>query len=269
MSAPSFRTLLESKEISVGVMIVEFTTPGIGHILKATGCDFAFLDMEHAAFGYETIKRTLRTIHDAGLASMVRPPTKRSDHIARACDVGAMGIMPPMLSTAEQAREIVNYMKYTPEGERGVALGIAHDNYQPGTVKEKFEAANKKTSLIALIETAEGIENIDEIAAVDGVDCLWIGHFDLSCSLGIPGQFDHPDFLTAVERVAAAGKKHNKALGRLVATPEEGRALYKQGFNMIILEIREMRCRIHKIRQDYKQGAYKVSVSEFLLEYQE
>ena len=76
MSSPSFRSLLESKEISVGVFIAEFTTPAIGHIIKTAGCDFAFLDMEHAALGYETIKRTLRTLHDAGIASMVRPPTK-------------------------------------------------------------------------------------------------------------------------------------------------------------------------------------------------
>jgi 2-keto-3-deoxy-L-rhamnonate aldolase RhmA len=225
---------LESKEISIGVLIFEFTTPGIGHIVKAAGCDFAFVDMEHAALGYETIKRTLRTLHDAGLASMVRPPSKSYHHIARACDVGAMGVMPPMLGTAAQARELVGYMKYAPQGERGVALGIAHDDYRPGSVKEKFAAANERTCLIGLIETAEGIENIDEIAAVDGVDCLWVGHFDLSCSLGIPGQFDHPDFLKAVDKVVEAGKKHNKALGRLVPTVEEGIALYNQGFNMII-----------------------------------
>lgn len=234
MSSPSFRSLLESKEMSIGFLIFEFTTPGIGHIVKAAGCDFAFVDMEHAALGYGTIKRTLRNLHDAGIASMVRPPSKRYDHVARVCDVGAMGVMPPMLGTAEQARELVSYMKYTPHGERGVALGIAHDDYRPGSVKEKFDAANERTCFIGLIETVEGIENIDEIAAVDGVDCLWVGHFDLSCSLGIPGQFDHPDFLKAVDKVVEAGIKHNKALGRVVPTPEEGVALYKQGFNMII-----------------------------------
>jgi 2-dehydro-3-deoxyglucarate aldolase/4-hydroxy-2-oxoheptanedioate aldolase len=138
-----------------------------------------------------------------------------------------------MLGTAEQAREIVKRMKYPPAGERGVALSIAHDDYKPGPVPEKFAAANEKTCLIALIETAEGIENIDEIAAVEGLDCLWIGHFDLSCSLGIPGQFDHPDFLGAVKKVVAAGKKHSKALGRLVPSVEAGAELYKQGFNMI------------------------------------
>ncbi len=74
---------------------------------------------------------------------------------------------------------------------------------------------------------------MDAIAAVDGVDGLWIGHFDLSCSLGIPGQFDHPDFLDAVERVVAAAKKHNRSCGRMVGNVEEGARLYKQGFDVI------------------------------------
>lgn len=99
---------------------------------------------------------------------------------------------------------------------------------------KKFTEANEKTSLVALIETAEGIQNADQIAAVDGVDCLWIGHFDLTCSLGIPGQFDHPDFAKAVNRVIAAAKAHNKALGRMVTTVEEGVELYVAGFDMII-----------------------------------
>ncbi len=234
MSAPSFRRLLNSKELSVGIFIGEFTTPGIGHIIKAAGCDFAFVDMEHVALGYETVKRTLRNLHDAGIASLVRPPSKKYHHIARACDVGAQGVMTPMLSTAEQARQIVKYMKYAPHGERGAALGLAHDDYRSGSVEAKFAAANEKTCLVALIETAEAIENINEIASVDGVDCLWIGHFDLSCSLGIPGRFDHPDFQKAVDRVAAAGHKHDKALGRLVPTVEQGVALFEKGFYMLI-----------------------------------
>jgi 2-keto-3-deoxy-L-rhamnonate aldolase RhmA len=110
-------------------------------------------------------------------------------------------------------------------------LGVAHDAYGQGPVQEKLAAANERTTLFCQIETAEGAENADEIAAVDGIDCLWIGHFDLSVSLGIPGQFDHPKFLKAVERTIAATNKHQKALGRLVPTTEVGIALYKQGFD--------------------------------------
>jgi 2-keto-3-deoxy-L-rhamnonate aldolase RhmA len=234
MSTSSFRKLTHNRELKVGVFIGEFTTPGIGRIIKSSGCDFAMVDMEHTGFTFETVKQTLRYLHDAGLASMVRPPSKEYHHIARACDVGAQGVMPPMLGTAEKARQIVRYMKYVPEGRRGVCLGISHDNYSTGSVAETFAAANQKTSLVALIETAEGIANVDEIAAVDGVDCLWIGHFDLSSSLGIPGQFDHPEFTSAVERVIAAAKTHNKSLGRMVTTVEEGAALHAAGFDIIM-----------------------------------
>ena len=85
-------------------------------------------------------------------------------------------------------------MKYHPVGKRGVALQVAHDRYRPGAVADKFVAANQRTTLFCQIETAEGVENADAMAAIDGVDCLWVGHFDLSVSLGIPGEFDHPDF---------------------------------------------------------------------------
>ena len=192
MSGESFRDLTTKRGLKVGTYLGEFATPGIGQILKSANCDFAFVDMEHSGFTYETVMRVLRWLHDAGIATMVRPPSKAYHHIARACDVGAQGVAPPMLGTPEEARQILSYMKYVPEGERGVALGIAHDDYAPGPVMDKLAAANRKTSLVALIETAEGVENADAIAAIDGVDCLWIGHFDLTCSLGIPGQFDHP-----------------------------------------------------------------------------
>src|SRR5260370_38717645 len=112
--------------------------------------------------------------------------------------MGAEGIMIPMVSTAAEAKAVVNCAKYYPDGRRGVALGVAHDAYGQGPVPEKLAAANERTTLFCQIETAEGAENADKIAAVDGIDCLWIAHFDLSGSLGIPAQFDHPSFLTAV-----------------------------------------------------------------------
>jgi 2-keto-3-deoxy-L-rhamnonate aldolase RhmA len=124
-------------------------------------------------------------------------------------------------------------MKYHPKGARGVALGVAHDRYRPGAVKDKFTATNKRTTLFCQIETAEGVKNADAIAAVEGVDCLWVGHFDLSVSLGIPGEFDHKDFKKAIDKTIAATTKHNKALGRLVPNVEAGIAIYDLGFDFI------------------------------------
>jgi len=231
MARHGLKEMARTKKAKLGHFIVEFATPGIGHILKAAGCDFALFDLEHSGFGFETVKSAMRYFEAAGLPAIVRVPSKEYHHIARACDMGAEGIMIPMVGTAAEAKAVVDCMKYYPQGKRGVALGVAHDNYRQGPVPEKLAAANERTTLFCQIETAEGAENADKIAAVEGVDCLWVGHFDLSASLGIPGQFDHPKFLKAIERTVAATKKHKKALGRLVPTTDLGIALYKQGFD--------------------------------------
>ena len=125
-------------------------------------------------------------------------------------------------------------MKYHPVGKRGVALQVAHDRYRPGAVADKFAAANRRTTLFCQIETAEGVENADAMAAIDGVDCLWVGHFDLSVSLGIPGRVRASDLQGRDRRtIAAATRKHNKSLGRLVPTVEQGVEFYGQGFDFI------------------------------------
>ena len=102
-------------------------------------------------------------------------------------DMGAEGLMLPMVGNVEEARHILKSMKYTPEGRRGVARQVSHDRYRPGAVVDKFVAANRRSTFFCQIETAEGVENVDAIAALPGVDCLWVGHFDLSVSLGVPG----------------------------------------------------------------------------------
>jgi 2-keto-3-deoxy-L-rhamnonate aldolase RhmA len=233
MATQNLKELAGVKTPKFGHFIVEFATPGIGHILKSAGCDFVLFDMEHSGFGFETVKSAIRYFEAADLPVIVRTPSKEYQHIARAMDMGAEGLMAPMVGTAAEARHIVDSMKYTPEGGRGVALQVAHDRYRPGAVTEKFTTANKRSTLFCQIETADGVENVDEIAALPGVDCLWVGHFDLSVSLGVPGQFESKTFTDAIERVAAAASKHGKSLGRLVPTVELGIRLYGQGFDFI------------------------------------
>jgi 2-keto-3-deoxy-L-rhamnonate aldolase RhmA len=233
MASPSLKDLARSPELKLGHFIVEFATPGIGQILKAAGCDFALFDTEHSGFGFETIKSVLRYMQAADLPTIVRVPSKEYHHIARAADMGAEGVMLPMVGSPKEARTILDCLKYVPDGRRGVALGIAHDRYMPGPTMEKLAAANQWTMLFAQIETRQGVENADELAATPGVDCLWIGHFDLSCSLGIPGQFEHKDFTDAVKAVVKACRKHGKALGRLVPTVDDAVRLREQGFDFL------------------------------------
>ncbi len=233
MGQTTLRAMCRERTLKVGHFVVEFATPGIGHIIKNAGCDFALFDCEHSGFHNETIKSVVRYFQAARLPAIVRVPSKEYHHIARALDMGAEGVMLPMVGSAAEAEAIVASVKYTPRGLRGVAPAIAHDDYVVGPVLEKLAAANARTAVFAQIETAEGVENVEAIAAVDGVDCLWVGHFDLSCSLGIPGEFEHKKFRDAIDRTIAAARKAGKALGRLSGAPDECVALNAQGFDFI------------------------------------
>lgn len=233
MAPVALKQQSRTKDLKVGHFIVEFATPGIGHIVKNAGCDFVLFDLEHSGFSFETAKSAVRYFEAADCPVIVRVPSKEYHHIARGLDVGAEGIMLPMVNDADEARGILDCLKYVPLGQRGVALGIAHDSYRAGDVMAGLGTANERTTFFAQIETRAGVENAEPIAALDGVDCLWVGHFDLSCSLGIPGQFDHPAFTGAIETVIAACRDTGKALGRLVPTADLGAELYKQGFDFV------------------------------------
>ena len=233
MAAQTIRAMATNRKPKLGHFLVEFCTPGIGHICKSAGCDFVLLDMEHSGFSYDTLKSMLRYMEAAEMPTIVRAPTRDYTFIARACDMGAEGVMLPMVADAAEAKRIVSYMKYPPVGIRGVALGVAHDRYRGGAVGDKLKHANKRTVFFAQIETQTGLDNVEEIAAVPGVDALWIGHFDLSASLGIPGQFDHKDFTDAIGTVIKACRKHGKSAGRLVPTVDEGVAFNHAGFDFI------------------------------------
>lgn len=228
-----FKSLIGNGSLKLGTYVGEFASPGLGQIIGSTGCDFAFVDMEHSGFTFETAKALLRSFHDAGLATVLRPPSQVLHHLSRACDIGAQGIVPPMLGTVVQAKACIEAVKYPPMGKRGAAFTIAHDDYRPRLVTESIAYGNARTSFVALIETAEGVQNCEAIAAVDNVDCLWIGHMDLSISLGVPGEFRSPAFVSAVSKVMAAAKSAGKAVGRMVASPEEGKQLFQEGCEFI------------------------------------
>jgi len=133
----------------------------------------------------------------------------------------------------ETARAIVAATRYPPQGVRGAAFGVAHDDYRPGDVPTKVRRANAHTLVIAMIETAPGIEQVEAIAAVPGVDVLWLGHYDLTNSLGVPGDFAHPRFRAAVDRLIAAANAAGKPLGYMARSVAEARAMRARGFRML------------------------------------
>jgi len=229
----SVKSKIAAGGVSIGTMVFEFATTGIARLAAEAGAEFVIFDMEHSGFSIDAIRMLLASSPTSKTVPMVRVPVTEYHFMARALDMGAMGIMVPMVETAEQARRIVQSTKYPPVGRRGAAFGVAHDGYSSGDIIPKIESANRETLLIAQIETGEGVRNADEIAAVPGIDVLWIGHFDLSNFLGIPGQFTHPQFLAGVAKVLEACKKHGKTPGFMCSDIAGGQALLQQGFRIL------------------------------------
>ena len=224
---------ITSNEQMRGAMIFEFFSPGIPIILKNAGCEFIIFDMEHGGLSLEQFK-TLATISNANkIAPFIRIPEVSYNYVARALDLGASGIMVPMINTPEDALKIVNASKYPPHGKRGAGFGFAHDNYFNQSPLSYIEKANNSNINIIQIETKIALENVREIASIGGVDCLWVGHFDLTNFLGIPGDFTSKIYLNAIKEIVFAADLYNKSVGIMVNSKKELETYSKLGFNMI------------------------------------
>lgn len=247
---------------ALGTMVFEFNTTGIARMAAAAGADFIIFDMEHTGWSIETIRTLMATTRTADIVPMVRVPATQSHLLSRPLDVGAMGLMVPMVESAEQARSIVRAATYPPIGRRGAAFGFAHEDYEDRDVAATMRSANEERLLIAQIETTAGVEAVDAIAGVDGIDVLWIGHFDLTNSLGIPGQFMHERYRQAVAQVLAACRRHGRAAGFMVGSVEEGEALLAQGFrclaygNDVAVYKRALRQGIEQLRAHVKPAVH-------------
>jgi 2-keto-3-deoxy-L-rhamnonate aldolase RhmA len=235
MRTNTVKQKLARGECVYGTMIFEFNTTGIGRIVGEAGAEFVIYDAEHTGWSIETIRMLIAATQSSKALPMVGVPVGQETQLSRYLDLGAMGVVVPMVEREAQARTMVRAAKYPPDGTRGAAFGVAHDNYVAGPVTEKMASANQEGLVIAKIETVAGIENCDAIAAVEGIDCLWVGHLDLSVSMGIPGQFDHPAFLTAIENVARACDRHGKAAGNMVSSAEGARVWKDLGYRAFAL----------------------------------
>ncbi len=223
-----------------GAMVFEFFSPGLPQICRNAGADFVLYDMEHTGLSFETLKTQVALCRGLDVVPMVRVPRGEYPFVARALDVGALGVMVPMVGSADEAAAIVACTRYPPAGRRGAAFGFAHDDYEGGDVAAKMAAIHARTLVIAQIETAEGLANVEAIAAVPGVDALWIGHFDLTNFMGIPGQFRHPDYLAAVRRVVAACDAHGKTAAFLTTDDDWAREYKEYGFRLFAYGIDQL-----------------------------
>jgi 2-keto-3-deoxy-L-rhamnonate aldolase RhmA len=205
----SFKEKLASGQAVSGPIVAEIRTVGPIKALALAGHDFVWLDMEHAMYGWETIQTLVQYARAVGITPLVRATDLSYPLVARALDAGAIGIIVPRVETVEQVQQAVSYSLYPPLGRRG-AGGEGRYAYERRLPADAVGEVNGQTVVAVQIETIGAVEQIDAFAAVEGVDIICVGPQDLSISLGLPGQFDHPTFVEAVthvmQRVSAAGK---------------------------------------------------------------
>jgi 2-dehydro-3-deoxyglucarate aldolase/4-hydroxy-2-oxoheptanedioate aldolase len=227
---PVVRKLREG-ETAFGTFALEFGTAALPRTAASAGAEFLVLDQEHSGFTSETLRTVLAAARACDIVPVVRVPSVDAHAIAVALDLGALGVMVPRVETPDEARTVAAAARYPPAGRRG--FGILHVDEHGGDVERYMREANEAVLVIVQIESARAIENLDAIAAVDGVDVLWIGQYDLTASLGIPGRFDDVEFLEALRATVAACEKHGKAAAMATDDLENGRELMRTGFRCI------------------------------------
>lgn len=233
MTTESFRTALAAGTPQLGTFTLEFATPGIGALTARAGADWILYDLEHTGWSLDAVRASLAVSRREPIASFVRVAGPQKDLVTTALDAGAEGIMLPWVDTAEQAREIVSWMKFPPMGVRGSAFGIAHDLYRGGDAATAQAEANASTVFLPQIETPAAVAAAAEIAAVDGVDVLFVGPLDLSTNLGVPGRWDAPELLEALRTVADAAQAAGKAAGIFSPGRELAVAALDMGYTVL------------------------------------
>jgi len=200
---------------AVGTMIRMIRHPGIGRIAAHAGLDFIMLDLEHGSYSLDAVADLFAAARAAGIGTFARVPELAKGYVSRIMDCGATGVMVPMLESVEQAKRFVGWAKFAPLGDRGLGSSGGHTDYggMGGSAPEFMKRANEQTLTIAQIETARAIEDIDSIAAVDGIDAMLIGPNDLAISLGHAGDLMSSAVQEAIGKVAAAAARHRKIFG--------------------------------------------------------
>ncbi|MEE4284870.1 MAG: aldolase/citrate lyase family protein [Mariniphaga sp.] len=221
-------------ELVLGTIISEIRNPNIAYLLAQCGFEFFIIDNEHGTYNYETISAMIAAARGANISVIVRIPEIKRESILKPLDAGAAGLLVPMVNTAAEAREVIHHAKYPPMGNRGAALRRPHNLYAIVNAPDYLQQANENTFIAVQAETTTSIENISEIAAVEGVDCIFVGPFDLSISLGVPGQINHPLEVEAIEKIAVACKKHNKIAGILMFEQEMLTRWIKKDFRFAV-----------------------------------
>lgn len=215
---------LVNRELTIGSWVT-LGDPGVAEIMAKSGFDWLAVDMEHSGLSYGQAQEIIRVIDLCGVSPFVRVMENSLDLIKRFMDAGAHGVIVPMVNSKSDAERAVNAVKYPPLGSRGVGLARAQ-NYSLDF--DSYREWNQKNSIVMVqIEHIQGVENLDSIMSVDGVDGFIIGLYDLSGSLGVPGQFEHPKVAEALKEIRRKSLASDYLMGQHVVTPDPKEVLRK------------------------------------------
>lgn len=224
---------LKKGEHVLGTMINQFENPEIAKILKVCGFDYFIIDCEHGCFDYGSVAKILAMARETGVCGMVRVPEAKREVILKYMEMGAGGLMLPNAETAEHAEKLVEYSKYYPLGNRGVSLLRPATGFEKiDNVADYMKKVNEETVLIVQVESPTAVRNIDKMLGVEGIDAAFIGPNDLTQTMGIMGQYDHPDYIAAVEYVIKVAKEKKKFAGIQTMQPQALKPWVSKGMSL-------------------------------------
>lgn len=229
-----FRTRLKNRSLVFG----GWTSLGhasVTDMLSQSGVDFIGIDLEHSTISLEQAQAIIAHTQAAGLISLPRISSHNPEQIKRLLDAGADGLIVPMVNTKAEAEKVVEWSKYSPLGKR--SFGISRAQGYGKDFDAYTSAWNERSALIVQIESIEAVRNIDDILLVKEIDGVMVGPYDMSGSLGIPGQLFHPDIKAACAKVIEACRRHNKACGTQVVDPTQQNVAdaLKEGYSFVVL----------------------------------
>jgi 4-hydroxy-2-oxoheptanedioate aldolase len=232
IAVPNLKQALQDGQVIIGTWM-KAPSPSQVEMMGYAGFDFVTLCTEHSSYDVETGESLIRAADAAGLPCLMRVWDNNPVLIGKVLDFGAQGVMVPHIGTASSAHEAVRGARYAPEGIRSASPTVRATHYGQIPWAEHLPRAQADTLIVLQIEGKEGIQNLDEIMDVDGVDVLFIGAFDLAASLGVSGQLDHPRLLDAVGDIVHRAKRKDIRLGIWMPTPEQAGPWIESGVQVV------------------------------------
>lgn len=254
----SLKNKLKKGQPIIGTMLVLMDNPDIVKLLKVCEFDYFIVDCEHSTYDFKDVAGLLGMAKAIGLPGIVRIPEAKREVVLKYIEAGAAGFLLPNTETEEQAKALVEYSKYAPMGNRGISLFRPHAGYNKiANTLEYMEKANNETILMVQIESGKGVDNVENILAIEGIDVAFIGPNDLSQSLGIMGQYDNPLFINSVEKVIRVAKGKGKHAGIHLMDVEPLQKWIGKGmtfnlvFNELIMMTNYAKENLKKLKKEY------------------